>query len=123
MLATTSDLYCRMPQRMLLAYTTSVLTKMKDRGVELSVDNFWLPLPFPPQVTDAQQYMFHAGHPPLLQWARQIVDMCHAPPCPTQSVITSGAVCANGGALPPCPCVKPLMVLLFACQLIGMKLR
>jgi len=41
---------------------------------------------------DAQQYMFHSGHPPLLQWTRTIVDACHAPPCPTQCVATAGAV-------------------------------
>jgi len=49
-------------------------------------------LPTAEQVHDAQQYMFHSGHPPLLQWARSVASACHAPPCITETVITSGAV-------------------------------
>ncbi|KAF5838173.1 pyridoxal phosphate-dependent transferase [Dunaliella salina] len=49
--------------------------------------------------SDAQQYMFHSGHPPLLQWTRTIVDACHAPPRPTQCVATAGAVHALQAAV------------------------
>ncbi len=41
---------------------------------------------------DAQQYMFHTGHPPLRQWVSELISSCHAPPNNTDVVITSGAV-------------------------------
>lgn len=43
-------------------------------------------------VADAQQYMFHSGHPPLLQWVRTVTQRCHSPPQATECAITSGAV-------------------------------
>eukprot|EP00197_Chlamydomonas_leiostraca_P013196 CAMPEP_0202877360 /NCGR_PEP_ID=MMETSP1391-20130828/30532_1 /ASSEMBLY_ACC=CAM_ASM_000867 /TAXON_ID=1034604 /ORGANISM="Chlamydomonas leiostraca, Strain SAG 11-49" /LENGTH=711 /DNA_ID=CAMNT_0049559387 /DNA_START=199 /DNA_END=2335 /DNA_ORIENTATION=- len=48
---------------------------------------------------DSQQYMFHSGHPPLLQWVRDVTQRCHSPRGPTECAITSGAVHALNCAI------------------------
>lgn len=60
----------------------------------------------PLQMHDAQQYMFHRGHPALLQWARDLAARCHATPGAVDVVITSGAVSRPWGGAWPLLCMS-----------------